>query len=246
MPHPADQDDLQAIDQASYFIASIFLGRGEFDKSEQSNLSVARQIAQHMEAHYHNGRGGMVYAVLPSGRSVLVPPEYQPKEKAMSEVTTNADKEIPGFLKRDKIPASPLAKTNGAGTKRAPAAKIGKKKDAVAKETKAVKAKAVKALKPVKAPKAKAEKRAKAPRPAGGKRGAILEAAKRGEMPSPPDFSANTHRPHRGRLEEVVKMAKAGDVKGLKAFKINPTSTSPKAIARYRDLAVTALEAKAA
>lgn len=237
MPHPADQDDLQAIPQASYFIASIFLGRGEFDKSEQSDLQSARAIASKMETHYRNGRGGMVYAVLPNGRSVLVPTEYQPKENEMTDVTTN---EIPGFLKKDKIPAQPKAKKNGASTKRAPAAKIGKK---AAKETKVAKAKAVKALKPAKAAK---PAKAKAVRVPGGARGAIIEAAKRGEMPTPPDFSANTHKPHRKRLDYVIALAKAGDVKGLKEFKINPTSTSPKAIDRYRNLAVMALEAKKA
>jgi hypothetical protein len=41
-------------------------------------------------------------------------------------------------------------------------------------------------------------------------------------------------------------MAEAGDLKGLRAFAINPISTSPKAIARYRDLAVIALAARAA
>lgn len=101
------------------------------------------------------------------------------------------------------------------------------------------------------APKAKAEKPAKTGKPAkaakpAGKRAAILEAAQRGELPPVPDFSAPTHARFRKKLDEVVEMAKAGDLKGLKAFHINPVSTSPKAIARYRDLAVIALEARAA
>lgn len=78
-----------------------------------------------------------------------------------------------------------------------------------------------------------------------GKRAAILEAAQRGELPPVPDFSAPTHARFRKKLDEVVEMAKAGDLKGLKAFQINPVSTSPKAIARYRDLAVIAIEARA-
>lgn len=76
-----------------------------------------------------------------------------------------------------------------------------------------------------------------------GKRAAILEAAQRGELPAAPDFSAATHKPHRKKLEAVVAMVKAGDIEGLKAYPINPISSSPKAIARYRDLAVIALEA---
>lgn len=77
-----------------------------------------------------------------------------------------------------------------------------------------------------------------------GKRAAILEAAQRGELPPVPDFSAPTHARFRKKLDEVVAMAEAGDLKGLKAFHINPVSTSPKAIARYRDLAIVALEAQ--
>jgi hypothetical protein len=39
----------------------------------------------------------------------------------------------------------------------------------------------------------------------------------------------------------LVAFAEAGDVEGLKAVEINPVSTSPKAMARYRDLAIMAL-----
>lgn len=84
---------------------------------------------------------------------------------------------------------------------------------------------------------------AKPERKPGGKRAAILKAAQRGELPAAPDFSAATHKPHRKKLEAVVAMVKAGDIEGLKAFEIKPVSTSPRAIARYRDLAVIALEA---
>lgn len=92
---------------------------------------------------------------------------------------------------------------------------------------------------------AKAEKAAKpAKEKPLGKRAAILEAAQRGELPPVPDFSAPTHARFRKKLDEVVAMAEAGDLKGLKAFHINPVSTSPKAIARYRDLAIVALEAQ--
>lgn len=74
---------------------------------------------------------------------------------------------------------------------------------------------------------------------------AALEAAKRGELPAEPDFSAETHKRWRPKLAEVVAMAKAGDLEGLRAYEIKPISTSPKAIDRYRNLAVVALEAKA-
>lgn len=97
------------------------------------------------------------------------------------------------------------------------------------------------------APPAKAEEypapAPKTERKPGGKRAEALEAAQRGELPAAPDFSAATHKPHRKKLEAVVAMVKAGDIEGLKAFEIKPVSSSPRAIARYRDLAVIALEA---
>ncbi|HZT26508.1 MAG TPA: hypothetical protein VFA57_12450 [Pseudolabrys sp.] len=78
-----------------------------------------------------------------------------------------------------------------------------------------------------------------------GKRAAIETAAREGKLPEPPDFSAETHKRFRNKLANVVELAKAGDLKGLRAFEINPVSSSPKAIARYRDLCVIALEAQA-
>jgi hypothetical protein len=79
-----------------------------------------------------------------------------------------------------------------------------------------------------------------------GKRAAIETAAREGKLPEPPDFSAETHKRFRNKLASVVEIAKAGDLKGLRAFEINPVSSSPKAIARYRDLCVIALEAQGA
>jgi len=106
----------------------------------------------------------------------------------------------------------------------------------------AVKAPA-KAEKPAKAP--KAEKPAKADK-AIGKRAAILAAAEAGTLPPVPDFSAETHKRFRAKLAQVVALAEAGDIKGLEAFEINPVSSSPKAIDKYRNLAVIALKARAA
>ena len=82
--------------------------------------------------------------------------------------------------------------------------------------------------------------------PATGKRAEILAAAERGVLPTPPDFTAETHKPYRKKLEEIVALVKAGDVKALKAYAINPVSSSPKALDKYRNLALIALKAKAA
>jgi hypothetical protein len=104
--------------------------------------------------------------------------------------------------------------------------------------------------KPTRAARAK-EKAAQPEAPADGaprKRKAQIEAeaaADRGELPEPPDFSAATHAPYRKRLAKLVELAQAGDAAGLRAEAINPTSTSPRALIRYRDLAVRAIEARA-
>src|SRR5690606_19686493 len=46
-------------------------------------------------------------------------------------------------------------------------------------------------------------------RAARGKRAAMLEAAKGGKLPAPPNFKAETHRRWRPMLAEVVALAKA-------------------------------------
>ncbi len=90
------------------------------------------------------------------------------------------------------------------------------------------------------------EERVDADKPVSGKRAAILEAAQRGELPAAPDFTAPTHSRFRKKLAEIVAMVEAGDIEGLKAIVINPVSSSPKAMDKYRNLAVIALEAQAA
>jgi hypothetical protein len=73
---------------------------------------------------------------------------------------------------------------------------------------------------------------------------AAMEAAKTGTLPVPPDFSAPTHARFRGKLEGLIALAERGDIEGLRDVRINPVSSSPKALARYRDLCVIALEAR--
>ncbi|MCE2737041.1 MAG: hypothetical protein LW833_15530 [Hyphomicrobiales bacterium] len=68
--------------------------------------------------------------------------------------------------------------------------------------------------------------------------------ARQGELPPPPDFSAATHDRFRAKLEGLVALAEKGDIDGLRAVVINPVSSSPKAMARYRDLAVMAIEVR--
>jgi hypothetical protein len=63
-------------------------------------------------------------------------------------------------------------------------------------------------------------------------------------LPKPPDFSAETHKRFRTKLAKLVALADAGDIEGLKAMVINPVSSSPKAMARYPNLAIIAIEAR--
>lgn len=75
---------------------------------------------------------------------------------------------------------------------------------------------------------------------------AAEEMAAKGKIPPTLDFSAPTHARFRGALADVVKAAKAGDEKALRAVKIKPISSSPKALDRYRSLCLKALRASAA
>jgi hypothetical protein len=93
-------------------------------------------------------------------------------------------------------------------------------------------------------PTAEEEPRA-APTPVIGKRQAIRDQAQAGALPQPPDFSKPTHARFRAKLAQIVALAEAGAIAALQAFEINPVSSSPKAMARYRDLCVIAITARA-
>ena len=81
--------------------------------------------------------------------------------------------------------------------------------------------------------------------PVVGKRQTILDQAQAGALPTAPDFSKPTHARFRAKLAQIVALAEAGDTAALRAFEINPVSSSPKAMARYRDLCVIAITARA-
>lgn len=89
---------------------------------------------------------------------------------------------------------------------------------------------------------AKEPKADKAP----GKRAAMIEAAQRGELPEAPDFTPPSHKRFRKALATIIAMVEGGDIAGLKADTMEPKSSSRVMICRYRDLAIIALEARAA
>jgi len=78
-----------------------------------------------------------------------------------------------------------------------------------------------------------------------GKRQAVVDLAQSGTLPPGPDFSKPTHARFRAKLAQIVALAEAGDIAALQAFEINPVSSSPKAMGRYRDLCVIAITARA-
>ena len=77
------------------------------------------------------------------------------------------------------------------------------------------------------------------------KRQAIFDQAQASALPDAPDFSKPTHARFRSKLAQIVALAEAGDIAALQAFEINPVSSSPKAMARYRDLCVIAITVRA-
>ena len=81
--------------------------------------------------------------------------------------------------------------------------------------------------------------------PVPGKRQAIRDQAQVGALPQAPDFSKPTHARFRAKLAQIVALVEAGDIAALQGFEINPVSSSPKAMARYRDLCVIAIVARA-
>lgn len=78
--------------------------------------------------------------------------------------------------------------------------------------------------------------------PKTGKAAEVYAAAQKGVLPEPPDFSAPTHARFRAKLAELETLVKARDAQGLRAVIIKATSTSPIAMAKYRALALMAIE----
>jgi len=265
--------EIDIIANAKRFDVAVFLGTGRFAReTELPSLDTARERGAAMAKEAANGRPAMIYAVSAEGRSVLVPKTYQParpaeqpEETAMpatkftgTEIakltaiitgggykrTNSKDAAIKRFLnaakdkgieKPDTFLAMPSFDDAASALRGKKAPRSVNIEDIHKSNHPTAKANAASWRKenggPVAVPK-------------GGKRAAILEAAKAGTLPEPPDFSAKTHERFRPKLAKVVELAKAGDIKGLKAMEINPVSSSPKAMARYRDLCVIALESR--
>ncbi len=87
---------------------------------------------------------------------------------------------------------------------------------------------------------------APASKPKKGKTAPKAPAAAGGDLPAIPDLSAPCHARYLAKMAEVLAMAKAGDIAGLKAFEIKTNFTTGRKIGAYRDAAIAALEGRAA
>jgi hypothetical protein len=228
--HPPTERDAAIIANAIRFDIALFIGRGKYAHASARTLSEARNdAAPSLEAEHPYGRRALIYAIDAEGRSALVT-DHIPTESKEGSMKTYAK----------KFNAQRAAKAAGHDLDEIDIMKAKEgftwrlkqhSKHADPRDAKLT-------------PDASRE-----PQPAGkqrpqGKRAAIEAAAREGKLPEPPDFSAETHKRFRNKLARVVELAKSGDIKGLRAFEINPVSSSPKAIARYRDLCIIALEAR--
>jgi hypothetical protein len=231
--HPPTERDAAIIANAIRFDIALFIGRGKYAHASARTLSEARNdAAPSLEAEHPYGRRALIYAVDANGRSALVTDDIptQEKETAMKTYAKKFNAQRAAKAAGHDLNDVEILKTKGGFTFRVKSAAAAPAQEAA------------KAERATRKPRKAAEKSA-APRPV-GKRVAIEAAAREGKLPEPPDFRAETHKRFRNKLASVVELATSGDIKGLRAFEINPVSSSPKAIARYRDLCIIALEAR--
>lgn len=227
-PHLADVVNANVVASAVRFEIALFLGVGRYATDSAETLDEARSKAARLVALHRNGRRPLIYGVTADGRSGLV--------------TDTPNMEDPMKTYAKKFNAKRAAKAAGhdpdeieiVKTKSGFAWRLKKQPNARgdARDARL-------AANPSREPPAIAAKRGQPL----GKRAQIEADARAGKLPEPPDFSAETHKRFRSKLAAVVALARAGDLNGLRAFQINPVSSSPKAIARYRDLCVMSLEA---
>jgi hypothetical protein len=238
-PHPADVANASIVAAAVRFDIALFLGVGRYATETAETLDEARAKADRLVEMHPNGRRPLIYGVTADGRSGLVTNAMLSNmEDPMKTYSKKSNAQRAAKAAGHKPVDVEIIKTKDGYAYRVKGATLAEESGTAAKaETAPAKGR--------KARKAAGKHERAATRPL-GKRAAIETAARAGKLPEPPDFSAETHKRFRNKLASVVDLAKAGDLKGLRKFEVNPVSSSPKAIARYRDLCVIALEAQAA
>ena len=227
--HAAEAADIAAAREATSY--NVHLRRSPTSKINEpaATLAEAIEIADRMVSA--SGRSPLIYGITHDGRTVLIPKVVieEARASAASNGAPLTDDEVPAFLKTG---LASMAASVEAG-------------EVIATPEAAAPEKPAKARKPKAGRDAGPANAADTPPVAMGKRASAEAAARAGELPAAPDFSANTHKPFRKKLEALTALVDAGDIKALRAFAINPISSSPKALDKYRNLAVIALEARA-
>jgi hypothetical protein len=228
-PHPADVANANIVAAAVRFEIALFLGTGRYATDSAKTLEEAPGKAARLVALHPNGRRPLIYGVAADGRSGLVTDTVFIKEDPMKTYAK-------------KFNAQRAAKAAGHSPDEV---EILRRRTAIRTASKAPRP-------PTKRPtrrrlraryargrkmrKADEKQKAVVTRPL-GKRAAIEAAAREGKLPAPPDFRAETHKRFRNKLASVVELAKAGDLKGLRAFEINPISSKrSRVIAIYASL----------
>jgi hypothetical protein len=233
-PHPADVANANVVASAVRFEIALFLGVGRYATDTAETLDEACRKAAGLVAKNRNGRRPLIYGVTAEGRSGLVTDIPLPTmENPMKSYAKKFNAQRAAKAGGHEPEEIEIVKTKDGFTWRV---KRQRKSAADAREAKL-------AADPSREPPTDNAKHSATPKRPLGRRATIEAAAREGKLPEPPDFSAPTHTRFRNKLASVVELAKAGDLKGLQAFQINPVSSSPKAIARYRDLCIIALEA---
>lgn len=237
--HPADQADRDAVSTATKF--NVHLRRSPTSKVNHEAATLADAIAAYDALRSADeNRRPIIYAITPTNASIPVPQDMIVANRSPMDVLPEGDNPTEAEAEAAERDAAfhcppPMAETiaedddipaflrAGYASKNAAEAPIAEPK-------------------PAKPSKAEAPKADRKPT---GKRAEILAAAQAGTIPDAPDFSAETHSRYRKKLGEIVALVEAGNIEALKAFPINPISSSPKAMDKYRNLAVIALEARA-
>ena len=192
----------------------LFVGRGHWERHNALTLSEVVETGKAMKAAYPNCQADPIFYAIESSGHSTTINPFEAGDDRMIKTETNTPEEKRGAQKAKRKRKTPTDRM---------------------REIEAAKS----------APKVqKAAEEKAAPQAPGGKRADIQAAAARGELPKAPDFSAETHKRWRATLATVVKAAEAGDIKALRAVKVEPISSSRKAIDTYRNLCVTALEAQ--
>jgi len=239
--HAADAASAEIVSQAVRFEIALFAGRGKYIKAFAKTLDEARRQAKRLEREHRNGKRALIYAVTKAGRSAPITDAIlKAMEAAAMKATptkTQATKTEAMKTYSKKFNAQRAAKRAGLDPAEI---EIIKREGGFSWQRKLVQAVA-------QAPSLAASSELEAPaRPKRRVRYVELEAAaQKGEMPPVPDFGAPTHARFRGKLKTLIALAEASDIAALEAIEINPVSTSPKAMKRYRDLCVIALKARA-